>query len=65
MRFHAPGSQPTGPFTNLEPLDQKIGEFYIRTRIADFEAPKLWKGRSGSSDTSDYFDLPLHLCILT
>ena len=41
---------PTGPFTILGPHIQEIGEFYVvRERHAtDFEAPILWKGRSGS-----------------
>ena len=40
---------PTVPFPILEPHDQEIGEFYVvqKRRVTDFEAPKLWKGRSG------------------
>ena len=41
---------PTGPFTNFEPQDQEIGEFYViqERRTTNFEAQKLWKGRLGS-----------------
>ena len=40
---------PTDPFTILEPCDQEISSFYVdqKRRATDFEAPKLWKGRSG------------------
>ena len=33
----------------LEPQVQEMGEFYMfqKRRETDFEAPKLWKGRSG------------------
>ena len=39
---------PTDPFIISKPLDQEIGEFYVvlERREKDFEAPKLWKGRS-------------------
>ena len=35
-------------FTNLEPQDQEIGEFYVvqKRQSTDFEARKLRKGRS-------------------
>ena len=44
-------SLPTNPLTILEPQNQEIGELYVaQERCAtDFEAPKLWKGSSGSS----------------
>ena len=34
---------PTGPFANLEPRDQEIGEFHEsqKRRVTDFEARKL------------------------
>ena len=40
---------PTNLFTILGPHDQEIGEYYVvqERRATDFEAPKLWKGRSG------------------
>ena len=40
---------PTNPFTILEHSDQEIGEFYVvqERRATDFEALKMWKGRSG------------------
>ena len=40
---------PTGPYSFVEPWDQEIGESYEgqERRATDFEAPKLWKGRSG------------------
>ena len=41
----------TGPFTISEPQNQEIGKFDLQVRewrAMDFEAPKLWKGRSGS-----------------
>ena len=43
-------SIPTGPFTTLEPQDQVIGEATVvqKRRETDFEALKLWKGRSGN-----------------
>ena len=36
------------PFTVLEPRDQGIGKYCVvqKRRATDFEAPKLWKGRS-------------------
>ena len=39
-----------GAFTMSMPHDQEIGESHVaRERLAtDFEAPKLWKGRSGT-----------------
>ena len=42
--------RPTNPFTILETQDQEIGAFYEvqERRERDFEAPKLWKGSSGS-----------------
>ena len=42
---------PTSLFTIFEPGDQEVGEMYlVQERSAmDFDAPKLWKGRSGSS----------------
>ena len=41
---------PTNPFTILEPLDQEIGEFYVvqERHATDLDAPKLWKGSSGT-----------------
>ena len=41
---------PTDPFTILEPRDEEIVEFYAeqKRRATDFEAPKLWKGLSGT-----------------
>ena len=41
---------PTNIFTILVPHDQEIGECYVvqECRATDFEAPKLWKGSSGS-----------------
>ena len=41
---------PTDPLSISEPPDQDNGEFYVvqERRAADFEAPKLRKGRSGS-----------------
>ena len=41
---------PTNRFTILEPHDQEIGENYVahKRRVTDFEAPKLWKGSSGT-----------------
>ena len=43
---------PTGHFTILELRIQEIVCFYgvQDRRTADFDAPKLWKGRSGSSN---------------
>ena len=40
---------PTDPFTVLGPCDQDFSELYaVQERdTTDFEAPKLWKGRSG------------------
>ena len=40
---------PDRPFHNFMHQDQEIGEFYAvqESRAMDFEAPKLWKGRSG------------------
>ena len=42
---------PTNPFTISKPRDQEICEFYVvqECRATDFEAPKLWKGSSGTS----------------
>ena len=43
-------SHPTDLFTISGPHDQEIGEFYVaiqKRSATDFEAPKLWKGRSG------------------
>ena len=50
---------PTGPFTISEPQDQEIGEFLVvqERRKTGFEAPKLWKSRSGYFLTS----LPVRL----
>ena len=44
-------TRPTSPFTILEPQIRWIDEFYKvwERRLTDFEAPKLWKGSSGSS----------------
>ena len=41
---------PTNPFTILKPQDQGIVKFYAvqNRRSTNFEAPKLWKGLSGS-----------------
>ena len=41
---------PRNPFSILEPQDQEIREFYVvqERRATNFEAPKLWKGSSGS-----------------
>ena len=42
---------PTDLFTNLEPQYQEMGNYYAvgqERRATDFEAPKLWKGRSGA-----------------
>ena len=43
-------SYPTGLFPVFEPQYQGIGEFYVvhERRATDFEARKLWKGRSGN-----------------
>ena len=40
---------PDRHFAILGPREQKMGEFYARQerRAQDFDAPKLWKGRSG------------------
>ena len=48
---------PTGPFTVFEPQDQEVGKFYVvqERRTTDFEASKLWKGRSDSV----WFDLAM------
>ena len=42
-------SYPTDPFAILDPQHQEIWEFYEvqKRRATDFEAPKLWKDRSG------------------
>ena len=41
---------PTSPFTNLKPRNLGVGEICVvlECRTTDFEAPKLWKGRSGT-----------------
>ena len=41
---------PTNPFTIFYPRNQEIGEFKVvqERRATDFEAPKLWKGSSGT-----------------
>ena len=46
-----PQYNPTNLFTILKPQDQEIGEFYVvqECHATDFEAPKLWKGSSGSN----------------
>ena len=43
-------SHPTGPFTILEPQDLEIGDFYAvqKRHPSGTDAPKVWKGRSGS-----------------
>ena len=43
-------SNPINPSTILEPQDQKIGRFIIvqEHHTTEMEAPKLWKGWSGS-----------------
>ena len=42
---------PTSICPVLEPRDQEIREFnVVQKRTADFEAQKLWKGRSGVAD---------------
>ena len=43
-------SNPTGPFTILEPCDQEIGDFCAvrKRRARDVEGPKLRKSRSGA-----------------
>ena len=51
MNGHILTEYPTNPLTFLEPRDQEIGEFYVAQehRATDIEAPKLWKGSSGTS----------------
>ena len=50
MEQDANRSYPTGLFTILQPRDQEIGNIYVfQERLAtDFDARKLWKGRSGT-----------------
>ena len=45
---------PIDHFTILEPQDQEIGKSYVfQERLAtNFEAPRLWKSRSGSLETT-------------
>ena len=62
------GSNPTYPFTVLEPRDQEIGEFYaIQERCAtDWEAPQLYKGRVGSQpDEECIYVLTIYFNIAT
>ena len=44
---------PTSPFTILQPRNREIGEFYVlqECRATDLQAPRLWNGRSGQSDS--------------
>ena len=53
-------NNPTNPFTFLEPRNQEIGEIYVvqERRVTDFEAPKLWKGSSGTSNKQASLLLP-------
>ena len=48
---------PTGPLTFLEPQYQEMLEFYVvqESRATDYEAAKLWKGRSGTKVKSFIF----------
>ena len=50
---------PTGPFKVLQLQDPEIVGFsLVKERLAtDFKAPKLWKGRSGSSFMTYLFAL--------
>ena len=54
---------PTDPFSISEPQNQEIAEFYLvqERRKTDFEAPKLWKDRSG---TQNIYTTAFFICVV-
>ena len=53
MHAAASAGNPTDPFAIWEPRNPEIHKIYIfqERRVTDYEAWKLWKGRSGSKQS--------------